>query len=150
MTGMTRTAAACAATLVLALAAGCASQTSSPGSRPSTPAPDYPAVVLDEHANHGTVQVVVGRDVELLLHSTYWTDFGSSRPAIVRVDGAPRFPPTASHCAPGMGCDPVLVRFTAASAGTAVLSASRTTCGEVLRCSPANSHFSVSIRVVPR
>ena len=157
MAGMARTAAACVAMLVLALVVGCSSRPSSPGVRPSGPGTqpgtqvaDYPAVVLDEHANHATVNVVVGRDVELLLHSSYWMNFGSSRPAIVRVDGAPRVLPTPSHCVPGGGCNPVLARFTAASLGTAVLSASRTSCGEALACGPANSHFSVMIRVVAR
>ena len=51
-------------------------------------AKNSPAVVLDEHANQTTVRVTVGRQVELLLHSSYWTDFGSSRSAVVRADGA--------------------------------------------------------------
>jgi hypothetical protein len=155
MARMARTAVAPVATLVLALVAGCSSQPGSPGAQPGspgtrsgTPVPDIPAVVLDEHANHETVQVVVGHDVELLLHSTYWMNFGSSQPGIVRVDGSPRVLATASHCVPGGGCNPVLARFTAASLGTAVLSASRTSCGEALACGPANSHFSVTIRVV--
>ena len=48
---------------------------------------------------------------------------------------------------PGGGCNPVVATFTAMSAGTAVLSASRTSCGEALRCGPDNSHYHVTIIV---
>jgi hypothetical protein len=106
--------------------------------------------VLDEHSNHATISVVVGRDVELLLHSSYWSDFATSRSSVVRADGTPHVVPTATHCVPGGGCKPVLAMFTASSVGTAVLSASRTTCGEALACGPDNSHFSVTILVVAR
>jgi hypothetical protein len=106
-------------------------------------------MVLSEHANASTVRVAVGRQVELLLHSSYWTDFGSSRSAVVRADGPSRVVPTATHCVPGGGCNPVVATFTAVSAGTAVLSASRTSCGEALRCGPDNSHYHVTIIVTP-
>jgi hypothetical protein len=104
-------------------------------------------VVLDEHANQSTVRVVVGHQVELLLHSSYWTGFGSSRSAVVRADGPARVLPSTKKCVPGGGCAPVLATFTAMSTGTAVLSASRTSCGEALRCGPDNSHYQVTIIV---
>ena len=155
MRGFVGTLAGLAITAALAGVAGCASSSSlipsPPASVPPATTPpsakNSPAVVLDEHANQTTVRVTVGRQVELLLHSSYWTDFGSSRSAVVRADGPSRVLPAATHCVPGGGCNPVVATFTAMSAGTAVLSASRTSCGEALRCGPDNSHYHVTIIV---
>ena len=144
MRGFVGTLTGLAITAALAGAAGCAS---SPGSVVIAPKQPPPPVVLDEHANQSTVRVVVGRNVQVLLHSSYWTDFGSSQPAVVRADGSARMLPTTQTCMPGGGCNPVVATFTAMSAGTAVLSASRTSCGEALRCSPGNSHYRVTIIV---
>ena len=145
MRGFLGTLASLAVTAALFASAGCSSARGTTGTPP--PRPDSPAIVLDEHANQSTVQVAVGRRVELLLHSSYWTDFGSSRSAVVRADGSVRTLPTSQHCIAGGGCNPVLATFMAQAAGTAVLSASRTSCGEALRCSPANSHYRVTIVV---
>jgi hypothetical protein len=134
-----------AVTTALFAVAGCAPSPGSAGSRPT--GPGHPAVVLDEHANQSTVRVMVGNRVELLLHSSYWTNFDSSRSTVVRADGPVRMMPTTQTCVPGGGCNPVLATFTAVTAGTAVLSASRTSCGEALRCGPANSHYNVTIVV---
>jgi len=139
------TVASLALTAALFAVAGCASPRGIV--TPPPRATNYPAIVLDEHANQSTVQVVVGRRVEVLLHSSYWTGFGSSQSAVVRADGSVRTLPTSQKCVPGGGCNPVLATFMAQAAGTAVLSASRTSCGEALRCSPANSHYRVTIVV---
>jgi hypothetical protein len=109
---------------------------------------DPGVVVLDEHANKTTVRVVVGVDVVLQLHSTYWMNFGSSQPAVVRANGEPSVQPAPSQCVPGGGCGLEQATFTAVRAGTAVLSASRTSCGEALACGPAASHYRVTILVV--
>jgi hypothetical protein len=126
------------AMLGLAVLGGCASQASGPSS----------VTVLDEHADNTTVRILAGHEVELLLHSTYWMDFSSSRPAVVRPDGEPRVLQATTQCVPGGGCAPVLAMFTAARAGTAVLSASRTSCGEALACGPSDSRYRVTIVVV--
>ncbi len=95
-----------------------------------------------------TVRVVVGVDVVLQLHSTYWMNIGSSRQAVMREDGTPRIQPEPSQCVPGEGCGLEQATFRAVRAGTAVLSASRSTCGEALACGPANGHYRVTILVV--
>jgi hypothetical protein len=149
MRGFAGTLAGFAITAALFAAVGC----SSPPrivAQPPTPSPDYPTIVLDEHANSSTMRVVVGHRVALLLHSTYWTDFASSRTAVLRADGPVRTLPTAQKCVPGGGCNPVLATFMAETVGTAVLSASRTSCGEALRCGPDQSHYRVTIVVVTR
>jgi hypothetical protein len=153
-----RTVAACAAIGGIALMGGCASKASGPGPIDATsPGPvhataqvDHAAVVLDEHADNTTVRVVVGADVVLQLHSTYWMNFGSSRQAVVREDGTPRVQPQPSGCVPGEGCGLEQATFTAVRVGTAVLSASRTSCGEALACGHADGHYRVTILVVAR
>jgi hypothetical protein len=145
MRGFVGILASLAVTAALFAVAGCASPGDTTGTPPKVA--NSPAIVLDEHANSSTVQVAVGRRVELLLHSSYWTDFGSSQSAVVRADGSVRTLPTSQKCIPGGGCNPVLATFIAQGVGTAVLSASRTSCGEALRCSPANSHYRVTIVV---
>lgn len=135
-------------TAALLAAVGCSSPRGIVAASP--PKPDYPTIVLDEHANASTMRVVVGQRVALLLHSSYWSDFASSRTAVLRADGLVRTLPTARKCIPGGGCNPVLATFMAETLGTAVLSASRTSCGEALRCSPDQSHYRVTIVVVTR
>jgi hypothetical protein len=137
MSGMARVAAACVAIVAAALAAGCASQGSGAAAAPATvqaghsaAQADHAAVVVDEHANNTTVQVVAGVEVVLELHSTYWMNVASSQPAVLRQDGEPRV--QATQCVPGGGCGQVQAAFSAVAVGTAVLSASRVSCGEAL------------------
>jgi hypothetical protein len=148
-----------AAVLLAALAAlgtGCATTGAPPA--PVTPTPLASAaatgpvasgqpVVLDEHANKTTVHVQVGTTVELLLHSSYWNIAGSSSPAILAPQGTPTQLPVTPTCAPGIGCNPVRAMFSARSPGTSVLSASRTSCGEAMRCGTQNGYFQVTVIV---
>lgn len=83
----------------------------------------------------------------LELHSTYWRIRGSSNPAAVRRSGSSSVSTSGPCVPPGSGCGTIRAPFRAVGAGTATLSAHRTTCGEALRCSPARSRFSVSIKV---
>jgi hypothetical protein len=103
--------------------------------------------LIEDGANGKTVTVNVGTQVQLLLHSSYWGVNNSSRPDVLSEAGAPTYIPATHACAPGMGCNPVRVTFRAVRAGTAVLSADRTTCGEALRCPPGKSHFQVTVVV---
>jgi hypothetical protein len=152
--------------LVLAGAsAGCAAATSSrqpvtapgttraatgqqPGTAPSSAATmaGKPFLIQDA-ANGTTVTVSVGTQVQLLLHSSYWGIKDSSRPDVLTQVGAPVGIPATRTCAPGMGCSSVRATFRAMRAGTAVLIADRTTCGEALMCPPGKRHFRVTVIV---
>jgi hypothetical protein len=58
--------------------------------------------------------------------------------------------PRPSSCPqniPGLGCIPIQTKFTALADGKAVIRASRTSCGEALRCSPDRTRFSVMVVV---
>lgn len=122
----------------------------SPSSSPSSSgiAVTGSTVVIDEDANGKTVTVTVGSPVELILHNSYWTIQASSRPDILAEIGTPTQLPVSPTCAAGIGCNPVRAMFTAMRPGTAVLSASRTSCGEALLCAPDQRHFAVTVVVV--
>jgi hypothetical protein len=48
---------------------------------------------------------------------------------------------------PGEGCGVVRTYFTARSAGTAVITAGRTTCGEALACVGSHGRFKLTVQV---
>jgi hypothetical protein len=123
--------------------------TGTPASTASTSpvvVPPDVSVVLDEQANHTDARVHVGARVEVLLHSDYWMVHGSSEPAVLRQDG-PTVQLSGPSCVPGGGCNPVMTLFTALAPGSAVITASRTSCGEALRCVGDQGSFQVTVTV---
>ena len=102
---------------------------------------------VDEAANGATVNLARGDHLEVTLHSTYWQFNGSSDQAVIAADGNPRTGP-GSNCPtyPGSGCGSVTQTFTAGKAGAAKVTATRTTCGEALACSPPQ-RYSVTVHV---
>jgi hypothetical protein len=105
--------------------------------------------MVKDDANGTTVHVHVGTDVQLLLSSSYWSVNGSSTVAVLRQDGGSTVLPRPTNCPaiPGLGCQPVQTDFTATAAGTAIITANRTSCGEALPCPADKRHFSVTIVV---
>lgn len=116
------------------------------GSPAGAPSPGSP-VVLDEHATGRTVTVGVGRVVELDLHSTYWSAPRTSDERVLVPLGAPAGVP-GTNCHPGSGCGVMRARYTAERAGTATLTAQRTSCGEAMACPPGSRTFTLSVHVV--
>lgn len=143
-----------AALTTLAIGCGHAASQSSPG-QSLTPSASpsaitvsgKTAIVVDERANGKSVTVTVGAPVELLLHNSYWNINASSRPDVLAEIGVPTWLPVTPTCGAGMGCNPVRAIFTAVRPGTAVLSASRMSCGEAMLCAPAQRHFQVTVVV---
>jgi hypothetical protein len=129
---------------VVPIVGGCASATSTaPGSG------DTPLVVRDG-ANGRTVTITVGEHLEVILGSTYWTVQGSSHPRVLRQDGPTTLLPRPADCAaniPGLGCVPVRTDFSALAPGTTVITASRVSCGEALRCMPSQEHYTLTVVV---
>jgi hypothetical protein len=103
------------------------------------------AFSLDEQDNGQTVHVPVGADIVVTLHSTYWTFVPLATAGVLHADGAPAV--AGGQCPPGVGCGTVIVRFNAVAAGTAQLTAARTSCGEALACGPGEGTFRVTIDV---
>ncbi|MGF1431571.1 hypothetical protein [Kitasatospora sp. LaBMicrA B282] len=116
---------------------------------PMVPGGSPPAAVtldLSDHADHATVRTTVGATVRVTLHSTYWSAASSSAPDVLAPSGSPTSVPSPG-CVPGAGCGTVSTAFTARAAGTAVLTATRTTCGEALACAPDQRTYTVTVTV---
>jgi hypothetical protein len=119
----------------------------SPGQPTATPGQGSAAVVLHDQDNGRTVSVRKGAHLTIELGSTYWTFDSSSNATVLRQAGQPQVRPSAK-CVPGGGCGVVAAGFDALSAGMAVVSATRTSCGEALACTGLDGIYRVSIVVV--
>jgi hypothetical protein len=105
-------------------------------------------VTVSEPDRGRTITVRSGTRVTLTLHSTYWSIQGSSAPTVLHQVGGPSTRPAKpGTCVPGQGCGTVSATFVALSRGSADLTASRTTCGEALRCTPAQGTYFVHVVV---
>jgi hypothetical protein len=138
----TRLAATVTTVATLALA-GCASSGSGAGGPASSPHPVHVGAGDDGQ----TVHVVVGQTITLRLTSTYWHVAQAAPAAVLQTGDRATRPAHSPGCVPGQGCGAVTARFTAARAGRAVIAASRTSCGEALRCSPAQGSYRVRVVV---
>jgi hypothetical protein len=127
----------------------------SPGGSPSpTGSPTAPVTVtVDDGAGRHTVTVTVGERLAVILGSTYWNVAGSSRPAVLSQDGATAVMARPASCPatpPGLGCVPVETDFSALTPGTAVVTATRVSCGEALACAPSQRNFTLTVTVRAR
>jgi len=133
-----------AACAMVPFVGGCASA----GSGQPVGGPGDPLVVRDGSNGH-TVSLTVGQRLEVILGSSYWTVQGSSRPGVIRQDGASSLMPRPAGCAniPGLGCVPIRTDFSALAPGTTVITASRVSCGEAMRCMPGQEHYTLTVVV---
>ncbi len=109
--------------------------------------------LTEKHANK-TVAVKLGSRVELALHSMYWQITVPPKSASLTSKGAPILKPIfPSPSAPvgcriaGSGCGTQTWIFSASKVGLTHLVATRTTCGEAMKCTARNSRFSVTVKV---
>lgn len=118
---------------------------------PASPSAAAPASrVIDERDNGRVVRVAAGSAVIVVLHSTYWHFGAPPAGAVLAEIGLPSpapSPPGTGGCMPGMGCGTVTAVFHAVGVGTAVVRASRISCGEALRCRASQGRFVVTIVV---
>jgi hypothetical protein len=106
------------------------------------------AVTVSETENGRTITVRSGSRVTLTLHSTYWSIGGSSDATVLhQVGGTSTRPAKPGTCVPGQGCGTVSATFVALRRAEADLTASRTTCGEALRCTPGQGDYVVHVVV---
>lgn len=104
------------------------------------------AVTANESNNAKSLTVHVGDTIRVALKSAAWTINDADGTVLVAL-GAEQYSPGR----PGPGCCGSASRsFTAKAAGTAALTADRTTCGEALKCSPEQSRYSVRVRVLAK
>jgi hypothetical protein len=135
--------------LVLLLSAAVLVGTAAPAHATTSPT-TWPTRHLDDRDNHHAVSVHVGQTVELTLASTYWTIGGPSGTAL-GATGPERKTPnyTKPGCHGGSGCGTDVRDFKAVRTGTSGISATRSTCGEALRCPDDKSRFFVTVHVIP-
>ena len=106
-----------------------------------------PSASLSEASNRGVVVVHQGGHITVTLHSTYWKLAPLANQKVLSQVGTTTTVGVLKGCVPGQGCGSVTAHFVAKGTGTVHLRAARTTCGEALHCSPAQSTWTVTIRV---
>jgi hypothetical protein len=135
--------------LVVSCAAPTAVPTQSAPSLAPSPAPTIPAsqTLVDDNANGKSITIQTGARLKLVLHSTYWEIQGSSDPKILIQLGEPRVVADTTVRIPGTGAGTVSVEFQAIAPGNVDITASRTACGEALRCAPDQASFKVTVTI---
>jgi predicted secreted protein len=113
------------------------------------------AVVAGDADNGRTLRLHGGQKLRIILGSsqqagsTSWT-FAPIRSGVVEQSGAAQVQrsSTGSSCGiPGAGCGTVTLTATAASPGTVVIIARRSSCGEAMRCRPGQDAFRLTVIV---
>jgi predicted secreted protein len=108
-------------------------------------------VKITESGNGKSFSVKAGSEVQITLHSTFWSLksisnlVGSQTPVMTAIMPGPTAP--ANCQLPGMGCGTVVWKFKASKTGKASFVAIRTSCGEALRCTAKTGRFSVLFKV---
>lgn len=119
-----------------------------PAPSSTTPPSSGAAIVTATEKDKGaTIAAHVGDRVNVVLHSTYWTFGPASDASVLKLVGAPAIAPELKGCVPGGGCGTVTASYDAIASGTAVVSASRNSCGEAVGCTAAASSYRVTITV---
>jgi hypothetical protein len=117
-----------------------ASGSPAPGASPA----GSPLVVGDSF-NGKTVSVHVGDRLVVRLGSTYWMFAGSSDTQVLAPVGQVQVSPQPSGCVPGGGCGTATATFDVVGAGSAVVTASRISCGEAMGCTGAEGSFRLTV-----
>ncbi|MCX4748405.1 protease inhibitor I42 family protein [Kitasatospora sp. NBC_01287] len=117
------------------------------GAQHATSPSSAAVLTLDDSANRTTVHAQVGSTIEITLHSTYWSAPTSSAPGVLVAAGTSSAPSASAGCHPGSGCGTIETTFRAGAAGTARLTATRTSCGEAKPCAPDQSSYTVTVQV---
>ena len=116
------------------------------GGTTPTPSPGRDVVATDSDKGK-TIDLHVGDRLQVRLASTYWTVDQGSDQRVLRPSGPMAVSPQISGCVPGGGCGFVIARFDAVGPGSADVTASRTSCGEALRCVGDAGSYRVSVAV---
>ena len=103
-------------------------------------------VKVTDRENGNTVRLRRSQRLLVVLSSTYWQIQRSSHRAVLRLVSGPSVRPTMG-CVPGAGCGTATATFLAAAAGHATVVATRTSCGEAMGCTPAQSRFILNVVV---
>jgi hypothetical protein len=109
----------------------------------------FSEVRVDDSKNGQSVKVHSGDVVKVTLNTTFWTFDQSSNPSILKQVGDQVVSPDPiGSCLPGMGCGVTTAWYKALSAGIAIVTASRYSCGEARRCVGDEGHYQVTVVVI--
>ena len=138
--------AAGAAGVLLVGAAGCA-KLSTPAAVTLPLSAIGQMTVTADMATKG-VHAPTGDLLHVVLEGTQWRFDRPAGDVLVPV-GAPRLsvPSSCSTLPVGSGCGTVTMSYRAAQVGTTTIHASRTSCGEALRCDPVQADFSIAVSI---
>ncbi|MEI6216495.1 MAG: hypothetical protein WCP64_04405 [Actinomycetes bacterium] len=110
---------------------------------------------LSESYADKVVTVKLGTPITLTLHNMYWQFQSLKAGASLAAVGSPILKPVmpgpkapAGCGVPGTGCGTQLWKFKTVKVGVTQLIATRTSCGEALRCVPPNDRFALTVKVV--
>jgi predicted secreted protein len=110
---------------------------------------------LNETNLNQRISVKVGSHLSLTLHSMYWQLSALKVGSSVTTKGTvyqraiiPRPSAPAGCRIAGMGCGIQIWNFTATKVGTTAITATRTTCGEAMRCIGTNGRYTVHVKVI--
>ncbi len=113
------------------------------------------ATTISESNANQTITVKSGSTVSLSLHSMYWnlgtvksTASLKEKGDVVQKPIMPGAGAPAGCGVPGSGCGVQTWKFSAVKIGITHLVASRTSCGEAMRCTGTNGSFKVTVKVV--
>jgi len=108
-------------------------------------------IKVNDSQNGKTLTISKGTNLTVALHSTFWASSSIknltslSDPVTVAIMPSPNAP---SNCQiPGTGCGTVTWKFSASKKGSAIFSATRSSCGEALKCLPSQRNFKVTFLV---
>jgi hypothetical protein len=133
--------------------AGCAASNAVPSGGPALATVTSiaaQAVTATDADNGHTITITHGGVLTVRLNSTYWHFGTNTSGAALRPAGTPTtsaVPLNASHCVPGQGCGTVTAVFQAVAPGTAVVTASRTSCGEARGCTGGQGVYQLTVMV---
>jgi len=105
-------------------------------------------VRASDGSNGHTIAMRRGQHLVVALSSTYWQLQPSSNTTVLGLVGSPKISPQLAGCVPGAGCGTATATYLASGVGRAMVTATRTSCGEALRCVGANGQF--ALRVIVR
>src|SRR5579859_517064 len=103
-------------------------------------------VNLGDGNNGQRVSVPAGDRVVVQLSTTFWSFEGSSDSSVLNQVGSAAVSPR-SGCVPGAGCGTTTATFDAVHAGRADITATRTSCGEAMRCVGDQGSYLVTVVV---
>jgi hypothetical protein len=132
-----------------AFLASCGAVMSGGGASPSPGStPQARQVVATDSDDGKTFELHVGDRLEVKLSSTYWTIHESSDPSVLRLAGPMAISPRPNGCVPGAGCGLAIASFAAVGTGSVDVTASRTNCGEAMRCVGNAGSYRLAVVVI--